>query len=998
MRYGNLVRRRVTDGHNSTPGALALLFLVIALLMITGSAVTAIVTTPISPKLVSPGSPDQTGTEITTLTPVLKWEAVFDAQLYSVYVTKFPFTENDVVFKAESVAKPPVTVPGDSLADGEKYRWYVRAFNKAGWSDRSQVFSFVVSLPNDSSAPLLVAPGSTDKPAPVVTTSSLTFRWKPVPNAKRYGLYISKYPFGNGHFVYKNESINDSAFTLPKGLLSPGKTYRWNVRSQTKTGWGTPSQKFYFAVRAPEGKTSHTPKQAASAPDQKKPAGESSAYPPLPNDVMVEGESPRWSSFVARLQRPHYASADAGSRMEHVSPPFLPSSNQKQLAQREMPPSIPFRPGAESSSPPPVSPPSKTVIEAPAMTPSPGPPLSKPQTIIPAPPINQMRQAQAAGAPALPNEARPVSSPTPMPQPQGPPAFSQPGAPMPPAPPSGPRPNGQVPGPSAGSMVQMQFDNIELRDLIKFVSNIMGKNFIFDDNVVKGRVTILSPKSLTRDEVFRVFESVLNYYGFSIVSSPEAYKVVKASDAKALAIESLDREKVLTSAPEEKIATLIHPLEFLDSNTMVGILRPLMARDAYLVSVPSSNSLIMIDTSANLQRLKKLVNELDIPVSKQLSSIEVYNVQHTAAADLAKTLQALLAEGKKAATPKDKIFVTSYAPTNTLLVSAPAEDLKEIKRIIEGIDTIRPQVLVEAAIMEVSVAKAGSLGVDWIAGAVSDNNRGAVGANLNIAGNPLTSIGGAVIGGGSLTGSSTTTAGPVASAAVTAISALTGFNVGILGGNITLNGQTYPSLAAFVKAVASQDDVNILSTPQILTMNNEEAEIVVGQNVPYLTSARLDSAGNPINTFDYRDVGVKLKVKPYINKDGLVYLTLYQEVTQVTQATVGTGTSTQPAPTTLKRSTKTTVGVKDSQTIVISGLIQNTSEKTNQGIPFLSSIPVFGALFGTQSKTLNKTNLLIFVTPRIIYSSEKISEISEQMQKDQQKLLNQVNEPKKAKE
>ena len=277
---------------------------------------------------------------------------------------------------------------------------------------------------------------------------------------------------------------------------------------------------------------------------------------------------------------------------------------------------------------------------------------------------------------------------------------------------------------------------------------------------------------------------------------------------KALAIESLDRDRVLSAAPEERIATLIHPLEYLDSNTMVGILRPLMARDAYLVSVPSSNSLIMIDTSANLQRLKKLVNELDIPVSKQLSSIEVYNVQHTTAADLAKTLQALLAEGKKAATPKDKIFVTSYAPTNSLLVSAPPEDLKDIKRIIEGIDTIRPQVLVEAAIVEVSVNKAGSLGVDWIAGTLSASGRGAIGAQLNPS-SPLVSIGGALIGGGatSTSGSTTTTTSGSAAAAVTAISALSGFNVGILGGNITFNGQTYPGLGAFIRAIASQDNV-----------------------------------------------------------------------------------------------------------------------------------------------------------------------------------------------
>ena len=1000
MRYDNLIPRGVANGLNSTLAVFAFFVLVITLVPITGSHAAAIVTTPISPKLVSPGSPDQTDTEIATLTPTLRWEGVFDAQLYSVYVRKFPFTENDVVFKAESVSKPSVQLPEGILADGEKYRWYARAFNKAGWSDKSQVFSFVVSLPTDSSAPLLIAPGSAYKPVPVIMTASPTFRWKSVPNAKRYGLYISKYPFRNGQFVYRNESITESTFTLPKGLLSPGKTYRWNLKIQTKSGWGNPSQRFYFAVMAPEEKMSGTKNQAATEADQKKPAGETSAYPLLPNNVVVEGEPPRWSSFVTGLHTPRLVKTDPGSRTDHVSPPLLPSTSQKQLAQNDMAPTNPPQTGSGPSSPSPSSPqpfssPGRTTVtEAPVTVPSPTPPPPQAQPVGPAPPANQMRQAQVPGAPAMPNEVRPASPP--MPMPQGPQAIPQPAAGMPPASPVGPRSNGQAPGPSAGSMVQMQFDNIELRDLIKFVSNIMGKNFIFDDNVVKGKVTILSPKSLTRDEVFRVFESVLNYYGFSIVSSAEALKVVKASDAKALAIESLDKDKVLASAPEEKIATLIHPLEYLDSNTMVGILRPLMARDAYLVSVPSSNSLIMIDTSANLQRLKKLVNELDIPVSKQLSSIEVYNVQHTAAADLAKTLQALLAEGKKAATPKDKIFVTYYAPTNSLLVSAPPEDLKDIKRIIEGIDTLRPQVLVEAAIVEVTANKAGSLGVDWIAGALSDNGRGAIGANLNPA-SPLVSIGGAIIGGNSTTSGGTTTTSSRGAAVVTAVQGLSGFNVGILGGNITFNGQTFPGIGAFIRAIASEDNVNILSTPQVLTMNNEEAEVVVGSNVPYLTSSRLDSAGNPINTFDYRDVGVKLKVKPYINKDGLVYLTLYSEVTQVTSTTTGTGASQQPAPTTLKRSTKTTVGVKDSQTIVISGLIQDNTERTSQGIPFLSSIPILGALFGTQSKTNNKTNLLVFITPRIIYSAQTIEEISKQMQKEQERLINQQSATKQEK-
>src|SRR5208337_4433662 len=276
-----------------------------------------------------------------------------------------------------------------------------------------------------------------------------------------------------------------------------------------------------------------------------------------------------------------------------------------------------------------------------------------------------------------------ASTPPPNPQPpavrQEQPARPEPAPqPMPVAP---RRPVPMAPAPAvspAAGMVQMQFDNIELRDLIRFVSSIMGKNFVYDEAVVKGRVTVLSPKSLTKEEVFRVFESVLNYYGFSIVETPEALKIVRSADAKGMAVETLDKAKFMEQSPEERITTLVYPLEYLDSNTMVGTLRPLMSRDAYLVSVPSANALIMIDTSANLQRLKTLIGEVDLPVSKQLSGIEIYNVQHTSAADLAKALQALLAEGKKTTqTPREKIFITSYQATNSLLISAPPEDMKE---------------------------------------------------------------------------------------------------------------------------------------------------------------------------------------------------------------------------------------------------------------------------------------------------------------------------------
>jgi general secretion pathway protein D len=521
----------------------------------------------------------------------------------------------------------------------------------------------------------------------------------------------------------------------------------------------------------------------------------------------------------------------------------------------------------------------------------------------------------------------------------------------------------------------MQFDNIELRDLIRFVSNIMGKNFVFDESVVKGKVTVLSPKSLTRDEVFRVFKSVLSYQGFAIVPTAEAIKIVRAADAKGLAIETLDRQGLGKTTPEEKVATMVCALEYLDSNTMVGILRPLMARDAYLVSVPATNSLIMIDTEANLQRLNQVIAGIDIPVSKQLSGIDVYNVQHTSATDLAKVLQSLLAEGKKTATPKEKIFISAYAPTNSLLVSAPPEDMKDIRRIIEEIDTFRPQVLVEAAIIEISVTKGQSLGVEWLTGARSGNGSGVIGGSI-IPNSSLLALGTAL--------TNTDSAAAIAAAAG-AISS--GLNIGVIGPTITFQGKQYPSVGAFVRAVSTQDNVNILSTPQILTMNNEEAEVIVGENRPYLTSTRVDSAGNPINTYDYRDVGVKLKVKPTINKDGLVYLNIYQEVTKVTEATVGSGTNVQPAPTTLKRSTKTTVGVKDAQTIVISGLIRDDSTGNRTGIPILSSIPLLGWLFGSRSMTIEKTNLLVFITPRIVYTAEALQKLSDVKKAEQEKLL-----------
>lgn len=584
---------------------------------------------------------------------------------------------------------------------------------------------------------------------------------------------------------------------------------------------------------------------------------------------------------------------------------------------------------------------------------------SRPPGIVPIP---QTNSAPSGGV------APPVQTITPPPQSA---------APSPDA--ASPRePQGRIPAaqkemgqaltvPNQSGAYQMSFDNVELRDLIRFISNVMGRNFIYDENVVKGKVTILSPKRLTKDEVYKVFETVMNHQGFSVVATPEAVKIVRNSDAKSMSIESVDEDGLQTTSPGDKFITYVHFLEYLDSNIVVGILRPMMSKDAYIVGVATSNSLIMIDTGSNIQRIKGVLGEIDVPVSKQMGSIKVYNAQHANASDLAKVLQGILAENKKVQGAKEKVFITAYAATNSLIINAPAEDMRDIERIIGEIDTLRPQVLVEAAIIEVSTTKGDEFGVEWLTGASTSDGRGAVGGFVQ-KGGPLASLGAAI-----------------ASEDVTAVAnALPGgLNIGVLGGNITFNGKTYPSVVAFIRALSTVDKVNILSTPQLLTKDNEEAEIIIGENRPYLTSTRLDASGNPIYSYDYRDVGVKLKIKPQINNDGFVYLNLYQEVSKVTEETTGGVV----APTTLKRSTKTTIVVKDSQTVVISGLIQDDSTGSQQGIPFLSSIPLIGRLFGYKKTTHDKTNLLVFLTPRIIYNAETLQTISDKKKQDQDRMI-----------
>jgi len=395
--------------------------------------------------------------------------------------------------------------------------------------------------------------------------------------------------------------------------------------------------------------------------------------------------------------------------------------------------------------------------------------------------------------------------------------------------------------------------------------------------------------------------------------------------------------------------------------------------DIKFVADTRTNSIIILASGADTENVRKLVAFMDKDVPRGESNIQVYRLQNSNAEDLAKVLNNIVKEtgaagsaaggaaapGQKVMTPvvSKNVQVVADKATNTLVVMAEREDYKILENIVKQLDVPRPMVYIEALIMEVNTSKDFKLGVEWRGLRGTGDVLGA-GTNGNTA---------AFIGSGGA--SSTTTGGyNILDGLVTATtSGVTGafpagFSMGIVGAGITIGGVTFPSIGAVVQAYKTDTDVSILSTPQIMTLDNEEAEINVGSNVPYITQQQQSTTSTLVgyNTYEYKDVGVILNITPHINEENFIRLKISQQVTKVTSA------SNSPTPTTLKRTAKTTVVVKDNETIVIGGLVGDSTEADTYKVPLLGDIPILGWLFKTHSTSREKTNLYVFLTPHIV--------------------------------
>jgi general secretion pathway protein D len=375
------------------------------------------------------------------------------------------------------------------------------------------------------------------------------------------------------------------------------------------------------------------------------------------------------------------------------------------------------------------------------------------------------------------------------------------------------------------------------------------------------------------------------------------------------------------------------------------------------------NGLIILASEDDTARIRNLLDLLDREVPKGEGDIKVYYLQNGDAEEMAAVLTALPTKqagaeqkGTAPVISKDVQIVADKA-TNALVITAKKSDYLAIEDVIKQLDIPRRMVYLEALIMEVKVDKDFSLGVEWRGGFDIHGNYGVFGGSRSGQESNLDNL----------------TATPP--------SIPRGLALGVLGETITVSGVEFHSISALLQAYKDDTDVHIISTPQILTTDNQEAQIQVGENVPYITSKNTTSGTQQDYTnYEYRDVGVTLKITPQINQEGVVRLKIFTEIIKLKDPDAATST-----PTTLKRTADTTVIVQDLNTVVIGGIIGDDTQENQFKVPLLGDIPILGWLFKSKTTTRERTNLYIFLTPRIVRNPAEANAIYLEKKEDSER-------------
>ncbi len=571
-------------------------------------------------------------------------------------------------------------------------------------------------------------------------------------------------------------------------------------------------------------------------------------------------------------------------------------------------------------------------------------------------------------------------------------------------------------------MITPNFRDVDISALISTVAEVTGRNFIVDPRV-RAKVTVISHRPVSADELYRVFLSILQVHGFAAVESGEVIKIIPDINAKQTGAPVGQGED---PGAGDEIVTQIITVQNVPVAQLVPILRPLVPQQGHLAAYPPSNALIVSDRAGNIERLTEIVRRIDRAGDDE---VEVIRLEHASATELVRiisTLQqqqgeqqtglvrlaadertnSLLLSGDAATrvrvralvahldspvegTGDTRVVYLRYAraadlatvitgvsenlpesrqqavdggarnrqdisihpdeATNALVITAPPAVQRQLEAIIRQLDVRRAQILVEAAIAEITHSRGRDLGVE-VAGFDSHGDRPAFGSFFSEhSGNIRSTI-------------NQQTGQP---------------SPGLLGSGLSLALGDLSSryrFGAFVRALAADSNSNILSTPSIVTLDNQEAEIRVARNVPFVTGSYTgvgtNDVTNPFTTVQREDVGVILKIKPQINEGDAVLLDIEQEVSNV----AATGTL---GPETNKRSIRTSILVEDGQLIALGGLIDDAVDEREQRVPLLGDIPVLGELFRARRTDVTKRNLMLFLQPTILRDSVSADFVSQ---------------------
>ena len=574
---------------------------------------------------------------------------------------------------------------------------------------------------------------------------------------------------------------------------------------------------------------------------------------------------------------------------------------------------------------------------------------------------------------------------------------------------------------------KINLKNADIREFVTQVSAITGKSFIIDPRV-KGDVTVVSNVNMDEASVYQLFLSVLQVHGFAAVPSGSAIKIVQT----VLAKQSSNPDDFIDDLASEELVTRVITVSNAPSAEMVKVLRPLIPQYGHIASLDKPNVLIISDHASNINRLVEIINRVDVAEGFEVA---IVNLKEAWVEDIVKLLEELAPEqiGKSAKGP-NSISIVASERTNSLVIKGERYTLARIKAliaqldvpanrsgtikvvrlahsdatkmaeiltnligsqrnnsedsmvevsiqadeainalviradpanmidlvgIIESLDVRRMQVLIEAAIVEVTSDFSQQLGSEL---AVGDASAGTTPIGLTAPSGTLAQI---------LQGLATPT-NTIAPPSNLGESPL------IVGGKVSATGTSF---AFIIKALAANSDVNLLSTPSITTMDNEEAKIVVGKNVPFRTGSTVTGSQgttNPFTTIQREDVGLTLEVTPHINSNNLVRLLIHQEVSEVDVSSLTViGSEAAADLITNIRTIDTTILVEDEEVIILGGLIRDKETQAESRVPVLGSIPGLGALFRSRTKSIEKQNLLVFLRPTVLKTGSEVSSVSE---------------------